>query len=133
VHTHKILQLILHSILCCMPRSIKGSIHIGDVFKLKAFSPRVNFITSASKNRYLQKRIGFFPLKVTSLEWMQITLILTSFRFMSKKGSVGSGVDRVTRLGEFWPSGRLLTLGSFLNCRSSPNVLANFSTVKIVH
>jgi hypothetical protein len=46
-----------------MPRSIKGSIHIGDVFKLKAFSPRVNFITSASKNRYLQKRIGFFSPK----------------------------------------------------------------------
>jgi hypothetical protein len=38
--------------------------------------------------------------------------------------------DRVTRLAEFLPLGRLFTLGIFLSYRSSSNVLATFFTDK---
>jgi hypothetical protein len=43
-----------------------------------------------------------------------------------------SKIDRVTRLGEFWPIWRLFTLGSFRKIAEGKNV-DTFSTFMFVH
>jgi hypothetical protein len=50
------------------------------------------------------------------------------------KGSLTQKKARVTRLGEFSPTGRLFSMGSFFeNYKSSPNLGATFSTEKVEH
>jgi hypothetical protein len=39
---------------------------------------------------------------------------------------------RVTRLGEFSPFGRLFTLGSFFNCKSTKQIWAKYSLFELI-